>query len=60
VPNREDVIYQIIPISYYDYSRLMQKPYQYPPKRAVWRLITKNISANPSGVVDSSDSTVAS
>ena len=44
--NREDIVYQIIPISYYDYGRLMQKPYQYPPKRSVWRLITENISTN--------------
>ena len=35
-------IYQIIDISYNDYTRLMQKPYQYPPKRSVWKLITKN------------------
>ena len=41
---REAIVYQIIPISYYDYGRLMQKPYQYPPKRSVWRLITENIS----------------
>ena len=46
VEGRDDIIYQIIPISYYDYCRLMQKPYQYPPKRAVWRLITENISTN--------------
>lgn len=39
-------IYQIISISYSDYARLMQKPYQYPPKRSVWKLISKN------GVVD--------
>lgn len=32
--------YTIIPISYDTYSKLMQKPYQYPPKRQVWRLIT--------------------
>lgn len=42
--NRENIVYQIIPISYYDYGRLMQKPYQYPPKRSVWRLITENTS----------------
>ena len=41
--DREDIVYQIIPISYYDYGRLMQKPYQYPPKRSVWRLITENM-----------------
>ena len=43
---KDDIVYQIIPISYYDYGRLMQKPYQYPPKRSVWRLITENISIN--------------
>lgn len=30
----------VIPISYQEYDRLMQKPYQRPPKRTVWRLIT--------------------
>ena len=45
---KEDMVYQIIPISYYDYGRLMQKPYQYPPKRSVWRLITENISESSS------------
>ena len=44
--DKDDIVYQIIPISYYDYGRLMQKPYQYPPKRSVWRLITENKSAN--------------
>ena len=32
--------YQIIPISYDDYVNKMQKPYKYPPKNQVWRLIT--------------------
>ena len=32
--------YTIIPISYTEYARLMQKPYKYPPKSQVWRLIT--------------------
>lgn len=32
--------YTIIPISYATYNRLMQKPYKYPPKSQVWRLIT--------------------
>lgn len=40
--NQVPYIYQIIDISYNDYTRLMQKPYQYPPKRSVWKLITKN------------------
>lgn len=32
--------YTIIPLSYDTYNRLMQKPYKYPPKSQVWRLIT--------------------
>lgn len=40
--NQTPYIYQIIDISYSDYARLMQKPYQYPTKRSVWKLITKN------------------
>ena len=40
--NQVPYIYQIIDISYNDYARLMQKPYQYPTKRSVWKLITKN------------------
>lgn len=31
--------YVVIPISYEEYDRLMLKPYQYPIKRGVWRLI---------------------
>lgn len=37
-------IYQVIPITYEQYGVLMQKPYQYPTKRAVWRLITNQVS----------------
>ena len=36
-------IYQVIPISYMDYTRLMQKPYQYPPKRQVWKIISSQV-----------------
>ena len=32
----------VVPISYEEYDRLMAKPYKYPPKYQVWRLITKN------------------
>ena len=39
-----DYIYKVTPISYEEYSRLMGKPYQYPPKRSVWRLITSQDS----------------
>lgn len=37
-------IYQVIPITYDQYHVLMQKPYQYPTKRSVWRLITGQVS----------------
>lgn len=40
--------YTVLPISYDEYDRLMLKPYQYPVKRGVWRLI-----------VDSRGSTIA-
>lgn len=33
--------YTIIPISYAEYERLMQKPYKYPLKNQIWRLITR-------------------
>lgn len=32
--------YSVIPLSYDEYARLMQKPYAYPVKRGAWRLIT--------------------
>ena len=35
--------YTIIPLSYTDYNRVMQKPYKYPPKSQVWRLITGEV-----------------
>lgn len=31
--------YVVIPISFEEYDRLMSKPYQYPIKRGIWRLI---------------------
>lgn len=36
-------IYQVIPISYEQYHVLMQKPYKYPQKNSVWRLIMDKI-----------------
>ena len=33
-------IWTIVPISYEEYDRLMQKPYKYPPKNQVWRLFS--------------------
>lgn len=36
--------YSILPISYLEYQRLMLKPYNFPVKRAVWRLINSSTS----------------
>lgn len=38
--------YSIIPITYTDYQKMMTKPYPYPPKRALWRLITDKKNCN--------------
>ena len=38
--------YNVIPIDYNEYSRLMMKPYAYPVKRGVWRLITGRVTTN--------------
>lgn len=35
-----DGIYTVVPIDYDEYSRLMQKPYKYPPKNQFWKLDT--------------------
>ena len=37
--------YTIIPLSYTDYNRVMQKPYKYPSKSQVWRLITGEVAS---------------
>ena len=34
-------IYTVMPITYQDYAAQMTKPYKYPPKNIVWRLITQ-------------------
>jgi len=34
---KDPKILQVKPISYYDYQRLMQKPFKFPPKNTVWR-----------------------
>lgn len=39
-------IYSILPISYQEYNRLMLRPYNYPPKKQVWRLITSSVNFN--------------
>lgn len=36
--------YVVIPISFSEYDRLMLKPFQYPVKKGIWRLITDNIA----------------
>jgi len=34
--------YTVIPISFEEYDRVMLKPYQYPVKKGIWRLLTDN------------------
>lgn len=34
------IYYTITPLSYAEYSRLMSKPYKFPPKQHAWRLMT--------------------
>lgn len=38
--------YSVIPLSYDEYQRLMLKPYNFPVKRAAWRLITDKKNCN--------------
>lgn len=38
--------YSVLPISYEEYDRLMLKPYQYPIKRQVWRMLTDKKNVN--------------
>lgn len=38
--------YSVLPISYDEYQRLMLKPYNFPVKRGVWRLITDKKNCN--------------
>ena len=33
-------VYTVVPIDYDEYTRLMQKPYKYPPKNQFWKLDT--------------------
>lgn len=49
-------IYQVIPITYEQYGVLMQKPYQYPTKRAVWRLITNQVQTFNKSYTDPTNS----
>ena len=38
--------YSVIPLSYSEYQRLMLKPYNFPVKRAAWRLLTDKKNCN--------------
>lgn len=35
------VRYSIVPLSYEEYTRVLMKPYAYPPKKCMWRLISE-------------------
>lgn len=39
IEGKDPEILQVVPIAYHDYERLMKKPYKYPPKNQVWRLM---------------------
>lgn len=38
--------YSVIPLSYAEYQRLMMKPYNFPVKRAAWRILTDKKNCN--------------
>ena len=46
-----DYQYNVIPIDYAEYSRLMMKPYNFPVKRAVWRLFTSKVDITENTVI---------
>lgn len=48
--NDNNYRYVVIPISYNEYDRLMLKPYQYPIKRGIWRLIVDSTISSISKV----------
>lgn len=39
--NNSDIL-AVLPLSYQEYLRQMQKPYKFPPKRTVWRLLNQS------------------
>lgn len=45
--------YTVVPVSYDEYARLMMRPYKYPPKGIVWRLLTHTGSVTSSGTTRS-------
>lgn len=44
--------YIVVPLTYSGYDLYMTKPYQYPPKRHIWRLFTQNTYTDVPGIVD--------
>lgn len=38
------VRYSVLPLSFNDYQRVLMKPYAYPPKKCLWRLISEPVS----------------
>lgn len=48
--------YNIVPLSYKEYELLDSKPFRYPPKRQIWKLISKNTNEhNSTGTYTLSD-----
>jgi len=41
----EGVRYTVIPLSFEEYQRVLLKPYAYPPKRCMWRLISEPVTS---------------
>ena len=46
IPSDEKWQYSVIPLSYAEYQRLMLKPYNFPVKRAAWRILTDKKNCN--------------
>ena len=47
-----DEYYTVVPVSYDEYARLMMRPYKYPAKGQVWRLVTNAIETENIGSGD--------
>ena len=45
-------VYTVVPIDYDEYTRLMQKPYKYPPKNQFWKLDTGYDDSSKSSIVE--------
>lgn len=53
-------IYSVFPLTYGEYQRLMLKPYQWPVKRAIWRIFTGTVSGNETTAAPGQESLTAS